>query len=973
MRKREAGMKKKECLKWKRRVPGLLAAMLWLSPARGQDSTNLDLASAYDRAVASVESGKFDEGIAVVDAMIAEHGGSALEDYGPVFGHFHYIRGILLIRKQAYDQAIEALRTCYEKFDNEIMKKQDRPGHLLPNRFRTQALTQWAGCEMALGKYQEAGDRYQRVLAEDTGQEPQINSQEVKINLAKCFLKSGRVEQARDFLKGQLIAENVSERAKRAVFMALVNDWSPLATTPEVRDLLHRHGDLIRREDLASRQARNPAFAAQAAQAFKAGDPIRALLWYGMMGHPGAMLRQREEEIIRWEARVVEDALKAQVGEKIAEMKKQLPALRRDYASLMLGVGAAHYQLGSLSGSRAAYQLLADHFPEIEQRPVVLHNLVVCSVNLERWQEAYEYGMVFFREFPGHELKPAVAHVLVEVMFLQAEYAEAHRISLEVREEMAPGSGARDIPDFVAGASLYHLGRLEEAEPELEAYLSEYPAGNRLDMVKFYHGATKVNLFKWTEGAASLDEFLVAYPASGLRPTALYLSGLAHLVLEDWDITLARVEELETAHAAAPEMPGAWNVRGDALSGKGGVDFEEIAASHLEAKRLVEVEGRGDVEVAAYALRQLITTAANHERWAEAGGWFDEFMERYQGTAWRTDAIVAALIPLVHLERKDEARALLESLVNEVGDQSGDPKLDELVGAYVEFLRENYEMAEVLERLRNFPAAPSPPPAPLRAWLVTGEIETLEADDAEKHREAINQAFYRLAALQEGGDLSNYTMVRLARWNLESRKKPEAAEEIYDYILTHRPQGEALGFALVDSAKIQAGRGTQHGREEALTRFRRVLNEVDRADLREEAVLGIARVLTADKNWDEALTWWEGYLEERTHNLARPEANFQYAVCLDELGRAAEAKKAYVNVYVIHAGHLDWSTGAYLRAAEMRREEGELVDALKILQDMLKRMGHLDHPGITEGRERFNAWRDELVAGGGASRVGSKN
>ncbi len=950
----------------------LALAVCCLVPAHGQDSTDLDLASAYDKAVASVESGKFDEGLAVVDAMIAEHGGSAMEDYGPVFGHFHYIRGILLIRKQAFDQAIEALRTCYEQFDNEIMKKQDRPGHLLPNRFRTQALSQWAGCEMALGKYQEAGDRYQRVLAEDTGQEPRINELEVKINLAKCFLKSGRVEQARDFLKGQLDAANVTERAKRAVFMALVNDWSPLATTPEVRDFLHRHGDLIRREDTASRHGRNPAFAAQAVQALKNNDPIRALLWYGMVGHPGTMLREREEEIIRWEARVVEDALKAQVAEKIAELKAQVPALRRDYASLMLGVGAAHYQLGSLSGSRAAYRLLADHFPEIDQRPLVLHNLVVCSVNLGRWKEAYDYGTVFFREYPEHELKPAIAHVLVEVMFLQGEYGEAHRISLEVREGMEPGSEARDIPDFVAGGALYHLGRFEEAEPELEAYLAGYPAGKRLDMAKFYHGATKVNLFKWTEGAASLDEFLASYPASGLRPTALYLSGLAHLVLEDWDVTLARVEELETAHAAAPEMPGAWNVRGDALTGKGGADFDVIAASHLEAKRLVEKEGRGDTDVAAYALRQLITTAASHERWPEAGGWFDEFMEKYQGTAWRTDAIVAALKPLVHLERKDEARTLLESLVNEVGDQSGDPRLDELVGAYVEFLRENYELTEVLERLRNFPAAPSPPPAPLRAWLATGEIETLEADDAEKHREAINQAFYRLAALHEGGDLSNYTMVRLARWNLESRKKPEAAEEIYDYILTHRPQGEALGFALVDSAKIQASRGTRHAREEALARFGRVLNEVDRADLREEAVLGIARVHSDEKNWEEALAWWEGYLEEKSHNLARPEANFQYAACLDELGREAEAKKAYVNVYVIHAGHLDWSTRAYLRAAEMRREEGELVDALKILQDMLKRMGHLEHPGVVEGRKRFNTWRDELVAGGGPSKAGGQ-
>lgn len=244
-----------------------------------------------------------------------------------------------------------------------------------------------------------------------------------------------------------------------------------------------------------------------------------------------------------------------------------------------------------------------------------------------------------------------------------------------------------------------------------------------------------------------------------------------------------------------------------------------------------------------------------------------------------------------------------------------------------------------------------------------GEIEVLSDADAEKNREAINQVYYRLAALQDGGNLSNYTMVRLARWNLEDRKKPDAAEEIYDFILLQRPQGEAVGIALVDSAKILAAKDTTNSREEALNRFERVLNEVDQAEVREEAVLGIARLHTAQENWDVARQWWEAYLDDRSFTLARPEANYQYAVCLDQKGDKAEAKKAYVNVYVIHAGHLDWSTKAYLRAAEMRREEGSLVDGLKILQDMLKRMGHLKHPGIEEGRKRFYAWRDELVAG----------
>ncbi len=944
-------------------VPALLA--LAIPPAGAQDSTSLDLTTAYDRAVASIDSGQFDEGLAIVDKALADYAEGAIDDYGPVFGHFYFIRGMLLIRKGEYEAAIQPLRTCYETYDNEVLKQVVQGDHRLPNRFRIQALEQWAGCEMAMGKFADAAERYQRVLAEDDQKyEPKINRLQVQINQAKCHIRSEQVTKGKDFLVGQLDNEVLTDPTKRMIFMVLVNNWAPLASTAEIRDFLHRYGDLIRREDLESRHRRNPAFAAQAGTGFDRKDPVRALLWYGLMGHPGELLRERRERLVELESRVVEADAKPQVDARIAELKEEIPKLEKEYVSLQLGIGAAHYQLGSLAGSRAAYKVLADEFPGIDQRPLVLHNLVVCSVNLSRWKEAYQYGVTFFREFPTHELKPAVARVLVEVMFLQGEYAEAHRVASEVREDMEPGSDDRDIPDFVAGGSLFFLGRFEEAEDELDSYLESHPEGKRMELAKFYFGASKVNLFQWAEGAAALDEFLREYPASSVRATALYLCGLAHLVLEDWDISLGRIEELHTSFPDAEEVPGSWNVKGDALAGKGEAEFEEIAACYVEAKRLAEEDSRRDPEVAGYALRQLISAASDEKQWAKAGEWFDEFMQKYQGTSWRTDAVVSALESLVNLERKDEARGLLEGLVNEVGDEPGNPQLDELVGSYVDFLRENYPVEETIARLKSFPANPSPPPAPLRAWLAMGEIEVLAGEDEEKNREAINQAFYRLAALQDGGNLSNYTMVRLARWNLEERNKPEDAEVIYDFILNQRPQGEAVGFALVDSASILAKRGTTNSRQEAMHRFQRVLNEVDSAELREEAILGIARLHTRQEEWGEAQEWWERYLEDRSHSLARPEANYQYAVCLDRRGEEAEAMKAYVNVYVIHAGHLDWSTKAYLRAAEMRKEEGALVDALKILQDMLKRMGHLEHPGITEGRKRFNEWRDELVARG---------
>ena len=44
------------------------------------------------------------------------------------------------------------------------------------------------------------------------------------------------------------------------------------------------------------------------------------------------------------------------------------------------------------------------------------------------------------------------------------------------------------------------------------------------------------------------------------------------------------------------------------------------------------------------------------------------------------------------------------------------------------------------------------------------------------------------------------------------------------------------------------------------------------------------------------------------------------------------------------------------------RDRGSELDSLKVLQDMLKRMGHLEHPGVVEANVNFQKWRAEYVA-----------
>ena len=944
-------------------VPVLIA--LLAVPAFSQNSA-LDVPVAYDRAVQALDSGDFDAGLSALEPVLVKHKADGLERFGPVFGHFFYLKGILLIRKGAYKEAIAPLQTCYETFNNDSLKlqKDKKAEAKLPNRFRYTALSQWASCHLMLKQHTEAAGLYEKLLAEATD-DPEVNRGEVQINLAICYLNlPDKKDKGRDFLLEQLKSTAWTGRMKRRIFLSLASEWTPGVPLTEILPVLADAAPLIlEAPELEKMMQLNPAFANLAASAIQGGDPLRALAWYHLMGSPDEGVREFSRQQENLKTRQLSPAQEPQRQAALKKLDDDAAAYRSQLAPMLLGIGAAHIQIKSYAGSRAAYTRLEQMDPTLKERPLVLHNLVVCSVNLNTWQDVIGFGEKFFEEFPDHELKPAVARLMVEVLFIEQKYQEAYDVARETRDRFKVGDAMRDIPDFVLGASAYHLEKHEEAARELELYVSNYPQGQRLEPARFYLPSTKVKLQQWPEAAKLFDQFLTDYPNSQLRPGALHLASLSHLIAGNLDRAEVCLNELQSKYPDSPEIPASYNVLGDLLTAKES-DYSTVAPAYGKARDLVEKDGRGDANVAAYALRQLIAAAANEQEWEGAANFFDDFRKGYADTSWNTDAVIAALDALVKTERRDEARELLETLVNDIASEGPSQPLDELVGSYVDFVRSNWSTPEALEFFEKFPALTTPAPPALESWLITAELETLEKADPKGNAEAVRKAYIRLTALYELNeeDISNYSLVKLARWSLDDRKKEDVARKIYDFILTERPYGAAMGFALIEKAKIDAASKDPVTRMNALETFREAITRIDDAAMHEEAVLGIARMFTQDKKYPEAQAEWEKYLADRTWTRARAEANYNYGLCLDLQGKKAEALKVYVSVYANFAGHLDWSTRAYLRTAAILKEKGRDVDALKVLQDMLKRMGHHDHPGVAKGKEIFIQWRTAYVA-----------
>ena len=955
----------------------LIASFLLPLGIHAQEEGNT-IVELYDRAIQAGENKEYDKAIGLCDQAISNYGSGALKRYGPVFGHFYYIKGIYLLRQKNYQAAIDPLKTCYEKWDNSsltgLSEEEIARNKWLPNRYHIHALMQWGNALMALENFGDAAEKFEKTLAEDPRVEPLIDRINVAVNLARCYILSDQPDKGKDFILRAIDDQIVDRVGQQTLLMILAWDWSPDQPFEQVSKVFTPRSHLLSQDSLQNRYKRNPRLAALAAEALGQSDYIRALFWYSFLAPAQLVLQpelERKEvlkaniEKVKKSDRKDKERLIANGNDLIKDVDKTIKRVRGEWASMLLGTGAAHYQINSIAAARATYRILAENFPDHPERAQILHNLVVCDVNLEFWQEAYQYGTLFFAEFPDHPLKPNVTRVLVEVIFLQQEFQEAYEICHKILSDLPADSPVREIPQFVLGASAFHLEKVEEAERELESYIDTYPQGVRLEPVRFYLGSAKVNLLKWEEAGPLLEGFLKDYPQSGMRPSALYLSGLTQLVLEDFILALTRTESLLENFPEAPEIPASHNLHSDILTSLER-SHDAVLSGHTRAREMVEKEGRGSNDVAAYALRQSITAAANVEEWELALEYYDQFRERYWESSYQIDATLAALDPMAQVGRTDEALGILVDFVNRVAD-AGDQRaeLDQLFGSYLDFLDQHFSEEDKLIKLDAYPYTDlTNPPGALEAWIVMAKIEIIEGMD-EPDLEARNVEFYKLLSLfdRNGKDLSSYTLVRLARWNWETNGREEQAREIYEFVLKDRNNAgtEAAGFALVDLAKLEGDSASPELQQQALDRFSRVLNEISNPGLRQEAVLGRARILTRQAAWDQAKAEWRTYLDDRSWTDARAEANYSYARSIDELGNPSQALKLYVSVYANFPGYLDWSTQAYLRAAQILREEGKGLDSLKVLQDMLKRMGHLEHSNIDKGKELFYAWRSELT------------
>lgn len=934
----------------------LLLTVQTLPCAEPQGETgDLDLAKAYDASVAALNAGNFDVGLNIVQKVIEETGDSSLSLYGPAFGHFHYLLGMLLIGKKEYRAALEPLRAAAEDFGNDKREKGQAP-----NLFQNQARMQRGMCLQALGNYPEAAQHFEAVLAADKGAEPKINRFTLELNLARCDLRTGKEEEGKKKLSRLLESGKLPPEAVQDAFTALADES---IEGIDVMALIRKHSVA-----LTGNPKMNARFAALGSRCLSQGDPVQALVWYHLMSPPGKEQRDLEGEIARLaqQEKLAEERGRRDLAEKTqqsaGEKRQTLEEARQRHAETLLGMASAHYQIGSLSAAYALFRELLATFPHSGKRAEILHNAILCATSLELWDDAMALGTQFSAEFPGDPLQAGVSRVLAQVVFRRGDYAASLRMAGESRGGVPSASAERAALDFVVAAALVKLERWDEAERELLAFVAAHPESPSATDARYFLGVILSKRAKWDEARRWLAEHVEQSREAPSRPNALYLLSLGWLVQDQPLQALFRANQLLAEHRFAPETAHAHNVKGDAQLAMG-ESYETVSASYLRAREAAQQAGPALADAGAYALKQLVALAVQAERWEDAASRFGEFARQFPESRWRAGATVSASQALAATGKGDEALQLLEELIAFEAGRERSSGLEIAVRHYCDFLAAHVPPAEQLARLNGFAAAKSSPA--LQAMLLVGQIDAAGERGETADPARLGVLFDELGKLcrENIGEIPGYAIVRLARWQGEQGKEVSEALRLYEEVLRRREPGEAYGLALAESAALLHAADPARYAALAEERFREALGAADADEVREQAVLGLARLATAGKQWKEGESRWIEYLDHRDWKRARPEANFGYASCLDGQGRTEEALKVYVSVYANFAGALDLATAAYLRASDILWNTGRQVDALKVLQDMLRRMERNPHPNVAKAEAKFFQWRDQYVAG----------
>ncbi len=925
--------------------------------------TAQDIGGDFQRAVVQMEARDWPTAKTALDELIKQYDGggiNAAEEFGPRFGAIYFHRALCNFELKDYAAAIVDFDTCIERFANKPdTAATDR------NTYTKQAVFRKAGALQYSGQYEEAIATLKKFL-KSKPEEGSYSKGAYLLSLGTCQAKIGNNAEATKTF-GTLFdnAKAYGMKPGQLLFALrqLVDGWirSGIESEKDAHAFLDQYGSLLNASPWEIASSRSDLGMLQLGKAANDAEmyPL-AIRLLGFVPKTSDIISEIQQRAARYPK--VPTKIQAEI-----DKYKALAAGDPNEVRALSQIATAYDKLGNSRVAYVIYDFVVKNYPNTSFRPQILYGVVAMASKIGDLAAIQSYGDTFLAEFPEHGLSKDISALMLGQLFKDRKYEESLSLARTVRKTMPTGSPQRELPDFVAGGSLYYLGRYTEAETEFADHLKSYPESKFGESIRYFQSANLVKLARWSDASSKLDAFLKDFPESIYVDTALYERAVVHFYGGgDTELAsaLAKLDKVASDFPDSQVSDSAQLLRGDILLRQ--EKIADAAKAYQEAISFAQKLDHSPIEAAALA--QLVNVSAQEGDDAKTIEYFERFEKGFANSPQRAITLVTALPALKKVGRSEEGLGKMEEIIKNLGSMPDSEEMEKVVNTYAQEFIEMKGADALIDRIREL-EKDVVGNVPLVAWLTMARIRVLEDPankDAFKKREARIKVAYNDIQTLPKAQLANSIKDQVGR-NLVRQGNAELArpwfQAIIDGNLADYKDSAVLGLATADAAS-----GKKANRESAIAGFRRVIREFETAKLQEEATLGLARLLSDSGEYKKALEeGWAPYVKNRSWAKARAEANFKKAEAHDKLGQVDDALNGYmIGVVGAFRSTIQYSAPAWLRAAELDYGKGNKENAYKMIDDMVIRMGHLvgNEKDVTDSirkaiRARDN-WASEL-------------
>jgi tetratricopeptide (TPR) repeat protein len=588
-------------------------------------------------------------------------------------------------------------------------------------------------------------------------------------------------------------------------------------------------------------------------------------------------------------------------------------------------------------------QMLAD-LPDSEMVMQGNYRLLMCLVQMERWEEVVAAAGEFAGRFAKSPLRPQAAYLAAEAQMRRMDYPAAVEAFRGVAKEF-PDFGEAERCHFLAGYCLMMADRNAEAILQFDGQGKRWPRGPFITQAAYWQAMAWFYLKDYARARTAFQAFMKSYPDDPHWVDCRLRAAHCLFGMKDYPGAAAELREFLGAHGAVIQADEARNLLGDSLLAVGEID-DGIAAYQAVTEtnpRLYE-----------YAYFRVAEAYKAMERYEDLRRHCQAFVDRRTGSGRMAEALAhLAWLHKTMDQDTEKARAVYWRAARELGNDPESVGVEEALFTLAKLYpgEERARLDVELSDLAEEAGREGKKTLQTRAvWMRAQLAKKSKPEDAAA-------LLARLPGIAPCRSLSP-RMLADAGDALRVAGKNTEARECYRTILAWYPQslfkdrGHA-GLGLLAKAEGRA--------KEALEAFDNFERQTVQSPLLAEVLRARADLHMERGEWPEAAAQLNRILEvPAARGLPWVKALYDIGTIYQKQGDAKKAIPYFQRIYVMYGRWGDYVAKSYW-------ESGQAFEKLNMRQEAVNTYKELLENAHLSGMPEYKSAQERLAQlGGGA-------